>query len=388
MESPFFVAPQLLPRLIRYLNRHPALSYWFAPLYVGSHSQSPRPDENVRESFSELAVALQQLAAKENPEPEFIWRSLSPFLVDTSGNAHRSELNIEKLWNPYLPGRGRLGLVEFRAFRMPRDPQTAASIAALLRAVVAMLSRRDLAPDLTNWGNQLHDRFALPFHLQRDLQQIFTELAESGLELAEPITRCLLADSGRHIGHLEFGNCRIEVDQAVEFWPLLGDAASQESGSSRLVDASTVRLQLSLRIDRQKSSHPTDWQLLAGPYHLPLRQERDESGSLGVLGLRYRSFVPWIGLHPGLQAQVPIQLTLISPGTRRALRITLHEWQPESKPYDGLPIDLEEALYRREERFVMDEIPFQKVDIQEPPAHALSDHCLDLRRIPQQPDIE
>ena len=170
------------------------------------------------------------------------------------------------------------------------------------------------------------------------------------------------------------------MDQAIEFWPLLGDAASQETGSSRLVDASTVRLQLSLRIDRKKSGGPSDWQLLAGPYRLPLRQERDENGSLGVMGLRYRSFVPWIGLHPGLEAQVPIRLNLISPSTKRALHITLHEWQPESKPYDGLPGDMDEALRRREERFVAEEIPFQDVEIQDPPEHALSDYCLDLRR--------
>lgn len=380
-QSPFFAAPQLLPRLIRYLNCHPALSYWFAPLYVGSHSQSPRPDENVQESFSELAIALRQLAIREAPEPEFIWRSLSPFLVDTSGNAHRSELNIEKLWNPYLPGRGRLGLVEFRAFRMPRDPQAATSIAALLRAVVAMLSRRDMAPDLINWGDQLHDRFALPFHLREDLLQIFADLADSGLELAEPITRRLLEDSARHVGSLAFSNCRLTVDQAIEFWPLLGDAASQETGSSRLVDASTVRLQLSVRIDREQTDEPLDWQLLAGPYRLPLRQERDPDGQVGIMGLRYRSFVPWVGLHPGLQAQTPIQLTLISPTGKRALRITLHEWQPESKPYDGLPATFEEALRRREERFMVEEIPIQEVEIQDPPNDALSDYCFDLRRI-------
>ena len=140
-HSPFFVAPQLLSRLIVYLNHHPSLSYWFAPVYVGSYSQSPRTDENVRETFSELQVALQHLAATAAPTPEFIWRSLSPFLVDTSGNAHRSEINIEKLWNPYLPGRGCLGLVEFRAFRMAMDAESAAAIAAMLRALAVMPGR-------------------------------------------------------------------------------------------------------------------------------------------------------------------------------------------------------------------------------------------------------
>jgi len=380
--SPFFLRPQLLPRLIRYLNRHPVLSYWFAPAYLGSHSQSPRPDENVRESFSELAVALDQLKRREDPDPEFIWRSLSPFLVDTSGNAHRSELNIEKLWNPYLPGRGRLGLVEFRAFRMPRDAYSAAAIAALLRALVAMLSRADVVPELIEWGNKLHDRFALPFHLRGDLAQVFADLEQAGLGLGEPIIQQLLGDAGRHVGDVAFRGCRLEVDQAIEFWPLIGDAASQERGSSRLVDASTNRLQLCLRLPMEPPEILDDWQLRIGPYRIPLRQEREGDDLCGVMGLRYRSFVPWIGLHPGLEAQVPIVLTLIAPGTDQALRVTLHEWQPAGLAYDGLPESLEEAERRRLERFVVERIPLAEVPPEkELPAEALSDYCLDLRRV-------
>ncbi|MEA2078525.1 MAG: transglutaminase family protein, partial [Pseudomonadota bacterium] len=379
-HSPFFVYPQLAPRLIRYLNQHPALSYWFAPSYVGSFSQSPRPDENVRESFSELSVALQQLAKMADPQPEFIWRALSPFLVDTSGNAHRSELNIEKLWNPYLPARGCLGLVEFRAFRMMRDPQSAASVAALLRAIVALLCRQDVATELTDWGQQLHERFALPFYLRQDLDQVLTDLESVGLGLGEPITRCLCDDSARHIGHAEIGNCRLEVDQAVEFWPLLGDAASQEGDSSRLVDASTTRLQLSLRPADGNRVDLDGWQLLAGAYRVPLRDEPDERGALRVTGLRYRSFVPWTGLHPGIGAQAPLVLTLLPPAGSGGLRITLHEWQPQGAPYQGLPATFEEASKRRAERFVVEELLLDPAaEILPPPAEALSDYCLDLR---------
>ena len=380
-HSPFFVYPQLAPRLIRYLNQHPALSYWFAPAYVGSFSQSPRPDENVRESFSELSVALQQLAKTADPQPEFIWRTLSPFLVDTSGNAHRSELNIEKLWNPYLPARGCLGLVEFRAFRMMPDPQSAASVAALLRAIVALLCRQDVATELIDWGQQLHERFALPFYLRQDLGQVLTDLESAGLGLGEPITRCLRDDSARHIGHAEIGNCRLEVDQAIEFWPLLGDAASQEGGSSRLVDASTTRLQLSLRPAAGNSLDLDGWQLLAGAYRVPLRDERDERGALRVMGLRYRSFVPWTGLHPGIGAQAPLVLTLLPPAGSHGLRITLHEWQPQGAPYQGLPATFEAASKRRNARFVVEELlPDPAAETLLPPSEALSDYCLDLRR--------
>lgn len=378
--SPFFVAPQLLTRLVGYLNHHPALSYWFAPHYVGSFSQSPRADENVLESFSELQVALQHLAARPEPEPEYIWRSLSPFLVDTSGNAHRSEMNIEKLWNPGLPGRGCLGLVEFRAFRMAIDAETAAAIAAMLRALAVMLGRQDKSYQPIEWGARLHDRFALPFYLRQDLHEVFSELDAAGLGLGTPITDRLYADDWRHIGDAEFAGCRLDVEQAIEFWPLLGDATLHEGGS-RLVDASTTRLQLSLRPRDANVSDLGDWQLLAGQYRVPLRREQDQSGTVFVLGLRYRAFMPSAGLHPGIGAQGPIVLTLLPPDMARGLRITLHDWQPEGKPYDGLPDSLEEAYRRKRERFVVEEIMSDQVPgALLPPAEALTDYCFDLRR--------
>lgn len=384
-HSPFFVSPHLLSRLIVYLNHHPSLSYWFAPIYVGSHSQSPRTDENVRESFSELQVALQQLAATEAPTAEFIWQSLSPFMVDTSGNAHRSEINIEKLWNPYLPGRGCLGLVEFRAFRMAMDAKSAAAIAAMLRALAVMLAKQEtqhelIDPALIDWGSQLHDRFSLPFYLLQDLDTVFADLQAAGLGLGEPITRRLRADNWRHVGDAELAGCRLDVELAIEFWPLLGDAA-EHTGGSRLVDASTRRLQLTLRSGAEKATDFDGWQLLAGNYRVPLRCEHDETGLVLISGLRYRAFAPWVGLHPGLGAQTPIVFYLLPPGGENGLRCTLHDWQPEGEPYDGLPDDLEEARRRIAERFVVEEItPDQAPDIVKPPDRAVSDYCLDLRR--------
>lgn len=379
-QSPFFVTPHLLSRLIVYLNRHPSLSYWFAPVYVGSHSQSPRTDENVRESFSELHVALQHLAAADAPSPEFIWRSLSPFLVDISGNAHRSEINIEKLWNPYLPGRGCLGLVEFRAFCMAMDAESAAAIAAMLRALAVMLARQESHPNLIEWGSRLHDRFALPFYLLHDLNSVFDDLQRAGLGLGEPITRRLCADNWRHVGDAELAGCRLDVDLAIEFWPLLGDAGEQ-AGGSRLVDASTRRLQLTLRTSGKQDTDLDGWCLLTGNYLIPLRREQDDTGVVLITGLRYRAFVPWAGLHPGLGAQTPIVLYLLPPGGRNGLRCTLHDWQPEGNPYEGLPNDLDEARRRIAERFVVEVItPEQAPEAVDPPEEAVSDYCLDLRR--------
>ncbi len=259
--SPFFLYPHLLPRLVRYLNAHPVLSYWFAPPSIGSSSQSPRTDESVFESFLELSLALEQLEKIENPSPEFIWRSLSPFLVDPSGNPHRSELNIEKLWNPYLPGRGCLGLVEFRAFRMSRSPQCATAISVLLRSIAAMLRRQDKAAALLNHGLALHDKYALPFYLQRDFREIFKDLQDAGLPLHDAIKAVLLEEPVRFIGKASFHACSVELHHALEFWPLVGDVASQENGGSRLIDASTTRIQIILSMEHGKAAQLGDWEI-------------------------------------------------------------------------------------------------------------------------------
>lgn len=378
--SPFFTAPALLPRLVRYLNNHPALSYLFAPDYVGSSSQSPRPDEGVRESFNELELALEQLAKCPAPTPDFLWRSLSPFLTDPSGNPHRSELNVEKLWNPFLPGRGCLGLVEFRAFRMSHTPERAAAVAALLRGIAAMLATRNRPTTLVHWGDELHDRFALPFYLLQDLDAVFRDLAGAGLGLGEAVERRLCEDPGRARWRCEFEGVRFEVEKAVEFWPLLGDVASQEGGGSRLVDASTARLQV-LLCALGPGAPPVDgWQLRVADHLVPLRHEHGPWGDVRLTGLRFRDFKPRHGLHPGLEAQGPIRFVLSHPEVAIALEAELHGWQPQGLAYAGLPGDLAEAAARRAERLLTRRVAARTLPASiPPPPSALSPFSLDLR---------
>ena len=151
------------------------------------------------------------------------------------------------------------------------------------------------------------------------------------------------------------------------------------------MDASTTRLQLSLRLTNGDDGDLDGWQLAAGGYRVPLRTEQDERGVLRIAGLRYRSFVPWIGLHPGVGTQAPVALTLVPPaGSSGALRVTLHEWQPQARPYDGLPAHIEDADSRRQERFVVEHVPLESVsEMMEPPHEAVTEYCLDLRRCPR-----
>jgi uncharacterized protein (DUF2126 family) len=138
-----------------------------------------------------LVLALALLERQQDIVPELLWKSLASFLCDGVGNSHRAEINIEKLWNPYLPGRGRLGLVEFRSLRMQHTAQRATAIACLFRALLAMLVTRPYTLPLIDWGRELHDRFALPFYLKTDLDCVLAELEEAGVGLGEEICHVL-----------------------------------------------------------------------------------------------------------------------------------------------------------------------------------------------------
>jgi uncharacterized protein (DUF2126 family) len=383
-RSPFLLEPRLLPRLVRFLNRHPALSYLYSHDFVGSSGQSVRADERGLDAIDELNLTLALLERSEKLSPELLWHSLAPFLCDASGNSHRAEMNIEKLWNPFLAGRGRQGLVEFRALRMQHSPQRATALACLLRAIVAMLTGEASALPLIDWGRELHERFALPFYLEQDLHAVLQELAAAGLGLGEAIEAVLLRDEFRLWGQVTLPGCRLEVRRALEFWPLLGDAASPEQGgSSRLVDASTARVELRLRPGEEDFAGWDAWQVVAAGVALPLRRERDGRGELAVFGLRYRSFVPGWGLHPALPAQAPLRLRLRHPELAADHLLTLHEWRPDDEGYAGLPADLAAAAARRAERVTLEVLPRDPATPERPaPVAGLGPYCLDLRCLP------
>jgi uncharacterized protein (DUF2126 family) len=374
-SSPFVLAARLLPSLVRYFNRHPALSYLHAPDCVGPDSQAPRADEGVRESFAELGLALELLHREAHPSPETLWSALAPFLADTSGNPHRTEINIEKFWNPYLGARGRQGLVEFRALRMGPTAEATAALAALLRAVVAMLADHPDEEPLVDWGDVLHQRFSLPFYLRADLRAVLSDLEKCGLPLADPLVGLLLDDSHRLLAERVIVDCRVEIRRAVEFWPLVGDAATQQGGS-RQVDASTARIEIRLA-PNAPGTDIADWMLSAGNWALPLRDDRGEAGPVRLVGLRYRSFAPTRGLHPTLEVRSPLPLVLAHP-RHGAWRITLHEWRPDGGPYPGLPTSFDEARARRDARCVVEDLGAAPQSTP-PMAEALGDYVVDLR---------
>ena len=365
--SPFFRHPQLLPRLVRYVCNHPSLSYLFAGECVGSASQGPRPDEGARERFEELAVAVDHLESRgAHLAPSELWATLAPLLVDASGNSHRAEVNVEKLWNPHLPDRGKMGLVELRALRMQPSPERQAAVAALFRAVAARLASVAYAEPLADWGGALHDQFALPHFLLEDLLGVLLDLSASGLELG-PVTSALLLEPPAPVAKVSLGAATLTVTPALEFWPLVGDVASQERSGARLVDASTSRVQVAI-------AHPPGQppgRLAAAGWTVPLQAV---GGKTHLAGLRWRTYAPSPGLHPGLPALDPLVLQWEREGQRAG--VELHGWIPEGGVYDGLPSDAAEAARRRRERVRLTSPgPFAPRD----PA-APSGFTLDLRR--------
>lgn len=345
-RSPFFLRPQLLPRLVRYLNRHPSLSYAFAPECVGSASQGPRPDEGVRERFEELPVALEQLASRgERTTPDELWAALAPLLVDSAGNSHRAELNVEKLWNPWLPGRGRLGVIELRSLRMPGTPERLVALAALFRALCARLATARYEEPLLDWGAQLHELFGLPWFQRRDLQNVLDDLEAHELGLGPLLTAELLRPPER-VARLELEGAALEMAPALAFWPLLGDVASQERSGARLVDSSSSRLEILVTAPPGTSAG----RVAAGGWRVPLHA-LPGGGRTQLGSVLYRAFTPRPGLHPGLEAHDPLLIDWERGGRR--LRVELHGWIPTGGAYEGLPADEEEAGRRRRERVVV-----------------------------------
>jgi uncharacterized protein (DUF2126 family) len=307
---------------------------------AGSASQSPRADEGVRERWEELRVACAHLERGE-PTLDTLWASFAPLLVDAAGNSHRAELNVEKLANPHLGERGRMGVVELRAFRMPPTAEQLAAAAALVRAIATRCAVAPVADAFVDWGAALHDRMALPFFLRADLEAVLADLDAHGLGLGTQLAALATSYREPTLWRGEpFAGTTLTLSTAMEFWPLVGDVASQERATSRLVDASSERIEV--RIDA-----PRPPRLCAGDLAVPLREARP---GVWIVGLRRRMYVPGSGLLPTLPAQDALALRL-HDGTREAA-IVLHGWRPGGGAYDGLPTDDAEAARRRAERIV------------------------------------
>ncbi|MCU0682821.1 MAG: transglutaminase family protein [Polyangiaceae bacterium] len=375
LESPFVRRPELLASLLVFLQHHPSLAYLFSGLFVGPTSQAPRVDEARHDALYELEIALAR-AFEPGPDPppwlgDLLFRHL---LVDLTGNGHRTELSIDKLFGPGLAD-ARQGLVELRAFEMPPHPRMIVAQITLARALVASFARAPYRGPLVRWGQALHDRFLLPHALWSDFEGVLAHLAASGLPLPAEGYRPFLELRCPLIGRLQAGDVTLEVRNALEPWPVLGEQITS-TGTARYVDSSVERVEV-----LASGLVPERHLVSVNGHALPMRPTA-VAGTF-VAGVRFRAWAPPHGLHPHIGVHHPVRFDVVDAWARRSLGgCAYHVWHPEGRAFDSPPLTRFEASARRAQRFTLDGPRPHPAEVAPAAAHPDAPWTLDLRRLP------
>lgn len=342
-DSPVLRRPDLLRSFITYWQHHPGLSYLFSSQFVGPTSQAPRVDEGRQEMLYELEIAFAQVP--ESGEVPFwltdrIFRNL---LIDITGNTHRAEFCIDKLYSPDSAS-GRLGLLEFRAFDMPPSKQMCIVQLLLIRALLAWFWQKPYKHKLIRWGTGLYDKFMLPHYVQQDLQEVVSDLQEAGypfqLSWLEPFFEFRFPLYGK----IRVLDMELQIRLAIEPWHVLGEE-TVSGGTARFVDSSVERVELKLcnfNADR--------YMVTCHGIPVPLQQTATQGEYIG--GIRYRAWSPPSALHPTLGTDVPLVFNVLDKRNNRNIGgCVYHVSHPGGRNYDTLPVNAFEAEGRRISRF-------------------------------------
>ena len=385
-DSPLLRRPDLLVSLLTYWQRHPSLSYLFAGRFIGTTSQAPRVDEGRAEALYELEIAFAEIArlassSKDGgPQPWVTDRALRHLLTDITGNTHRAEFCIDKLYSPDSP-RGRLGLLELRGFEMPPHLRMAMVQSLLVRSLVAWFWDEPLRAPLIRHGSNLHGRYLLPHFLIHDIADVAADLRAHGIPFEtswlDPFTEFRFP----RIGTAVFDSVEIELRGAIEPWNTLGEEATA-TGTARYVDSSVERIQVRIiGADRHR------YVVTCNGYPMPLLAT--DNPDIHVGGVRFRAWQPPSALHPTITVDGPLQFELVdlASGTSRG-GCTYHIAHPGGRSYDEPPVNAVEAESRRARRFEATGFTPGKLDlsdIREKQARISTDigapGILDLRRV-------